>query len=185
MSVDTCFYAVSKINSELAEPLERDKLSDDYEYVDQEKASDWMKEIGQLRTLRYTYVNEFALCEKLYGKKPKSISFPASEGIAHECRDENGDLIGVLTLEIRNENTETGEIKAYVFRAEKLTCIDNSRWLEAKEGIVTYEYMMELVKKCVDECEWGYPSSYHEALPELLKIAYAIENGTMVWCRNI
>ena len=54
MSVDTCFYAVSKISSELAEPLERDKLGDDCEYVDQEKASDWMKEIGQLRTLRYT-----------------------------------------------------------------------------------------------------------------------------------
>ena len=99
--MDIAFYEVLEIEEKLPEIINIDEtpLDDSFVTVSVEYAADWQKKIGQKCLIRYKTVNDYAVCEKLFGKRPASISFGYLFG-ERKCYDQNEEWIGTLTSEM-------------------------------------------------------------------------------------
>ena len=99
--MDIAFYEVLGIEEKLPEIINIDEtpLDDSFVTVSVEYAADWQKKIGQKCLIRYKTVNDYAVCEKLFGKRPASISFGYLFG-ERKCYDQNEEWIGTLTSEM-------------------------------------------------------------------------------------
>ena len=77
MSHNLVFYKVSRVAEELPDIINTDNTELPYYDVRTEHAADWEKEIGTVRTIEYSIVDQYAASEKLFGKRPQSIgTFP-------------------------------------------------------------------------------------------------------------
>lgn len=183
--MDIAFYEVLGIEEKLPEIIEIDKspLDDSYFSVSEEDAADWQKKIGQKCLIRYKAVDDYAVCEKLFGKRPSSIFFcyPFEN---RTCYDQNGEWIGTLTSEMLDSFRNYVEKPSYIYQRKTISssyCWGSYNTLH--KDIVAYDDLIQAAKEFIDEYgDMEYQCGYVETLLAIMKAAFFARDFGPVFC---
>ena len=118
--MDIYFYEVKRVEETLPEKINIDKtpLDDPYEYVPEDEAEDWQKNIGQKCTIQYETVNSYDVCKKLTGKEPSRMFFSSPWG-DRECYDKDGNYFATITEEMLERFRYIKEVPSYVMEYDE------------------------------------------------------------------
>ncbi len=183
--MDIAFFEVSRIEEKLPEIINIDEtpLDDSYYYVSEEDADDWQKKIGQKCLIRYKTVNDFEVCEKLFGKRPTSISFGYPFD-GRKCYDQNGEWIGTLTSEMLDPFRYYVEKPSYIYQQiiiSRSYCWGSYNTL--RKDIVTYDDLIQAAKEFMDEYgDEEYQCGYVELLLAIMKAAFFARDFGPIFC---
>jgi hypothetical protein len=183
--MEIAFYEVLRIEDKLPEIIDIDKtpLDDSYFSVSEEDAADWQKKIGQKCLIRYKAVDNYAVCEKLFGKRPSSIVFGYPFD-GRTCYDQNGELIGTLTSEMLDPFRYYVEKPSYIFQQKFISgsyCWGSYNTLQ--KDIVTYDDLIQAAKEFMDKYgDVEYQCGFVETLLAIMKAAFFARDFGPVFC---
>ena len=183
--MDIAFYEVLGIEEKLPEIINIDEtpLDDSYVTVSEKDVADWQKKIGQKCVIRYTAVNDYAVCEKLFGKRPSFIvhGYPNGE---RKCYDQDGERIGTLTSEMVDPFRYYVEEPSYVYQQKIISssyCQGSYKTLQ--KDIVTYDDLIQVAKEFMDNYgDVEYQYGYVELLLAIMKAAFFARDFGPVFC---
>ncbi len=183
--MDIAFYEVLRIEEKLPEIINIDEtpLNDSFVTVSVEYAADWQKKIGQKCLIRYKTVNDYAVCEKLFGKRPASISFGYLFG-ERKCYDQNEEWIGTLTSEMLDSFRYYVEKPSYIYQQKVISrsyCWGSYNTL--RKEIVTYDDLIQAAKEFMEKYgDEEYQCGYVETLLAIMKAAFFARDFGPVFC---
>ena len=180
--MDITFYQVIRIEEKLPEIINTDEtpLDSSYFTVPEKAATDWQKRIGQRCLIRFKTVNFFEACERIFGRKPSSISscFPTEEW---DCYDQNGNYFATLTPALLDPFRYYAEIPSYVYIQNLISssyCWSSSNKLS--DGIVTFDDLIQAAKDFIEE--YGEAAYEMEMLHAIMKAAFHARDNGPVYC---
>ena len=177
------FYSIAKPKEELPEVVNLDAYDDDtnqfpYEYTEVERAEDWMRQYGVLRTVRSTTVDVFDAAEKIFGVRPVSASYHWRDE-SETFYDKNHNEIGTLTKAQFDRYRYVKETQAYIYEKTSLCDAQGFYGENEIEGIVDHDTLVKYAEKIAAE-ESEYYSYEGEKVWVLMKAAAAISDGGVV-----
>ena len=193
MSHSLYFYKVSKIQEPLPEIINKDDGEPEYYYVNTDRAVDWEKELGQLRTIEYTTVDSFAVGEKLFGTRPDSMSYSQNYFLDAdgpwawvEMHFPDGSSKKVLRSEI-DKYRYTKQDQVYFYRRDDISRIEYGNVVDSEayeDKLLSKEELLTMAKAFMDEHpdDYEYSSDYSAPLFAIMKAYFSVDDGDLVVC---
>lgn len=178
MSRSAYLYRVSAIKEDLPESIDLDDVVFDHYHVEDDRAMDWEKNIGQKRRVFYQTVDVFDVCKKLYQVRPFCVSYILDNVV---FKDKYNKVIGEITRDDLATYYYTNEDMAYLYDREQISVVENIYFLNIKSGLLSEDKLFELLQSCVDQ-EPDYGFVCLNALLALLKAYFIVRDGGMVCC---
>lgn len=180
--MDIAFYQVNRIEEKLPEIINTDEtpLADSYFSVPEKEAADWQKRIGQRCLIRYKTVNHYEACERIFGRKPSSLSY-CFHSEEWKCYDQNGNYIGTLTPALLDPFRYYENIPSYVYI--QILISSSYCWLSSNtlsDGIVTFDDLIQAAKYFIDE--YGDDGYELEMLHAIMNAAFHARDNGPVYC---
>ncbi|MBQ6520171.1 MAG: hypothetical protein IJI14_15765 [Anaerolineaceae bacterium] len=180
------FYEIRRVEEKLPEIINIDEtpLDDSYEYISEDEAEDWQKNIGQKCTIQYLTVNTHDVCIKLTGKEPSHMAYGAPwEGV--KCYDKAGNLIVTISDEIFERFRFIKEVPSFIYCKEIISSVCQGTRIHAlADGFLTYDDLILAARECVDEIydpEWDHSGT--QTLYVIMKAAFYAKDKGSVFCK--
>ena len=183
--MDIYFYEVKRVEETLPEKINIDKtpLDDPYEYVPEDEAEDWQKNIGQKCTIQYETVNSYDVCKKLTGKEPSRMFFSSPWG-DRECYDKDGNYFATITEEMLERFRYIKEVPSLVYCKRIISSVcQGTRIHSLMDGFLTYDDLIRAARECVDEIydpEWDHIGT--QTLYVIMEAAFYAKDNGIVYC---
>ena len=180
---DLYFYKIAKPTERLPDVVDLDTYDHEtnpfpYEYTEAEKAEDWMRQHGILRTVRYTTVNTFEAAEKILGIRPVSATYHWQDG-SETFYDETNNKIGTITKQQLDQHRFVKEVQAYIYE-KTVICSAQVFYTDPEiSGIADHDALVRLAEKIAQE-EEEYYDFEGEKVWALMKAAAAVSDGAVI-----
>ena len=196
MSHSLVFYKVSRVTEDLPEIINTDNTEFPYYYVRTEKAAEWEKEIGAIRTIEYSTVDQFAACEKLFGMKPQSIGTspeyylrPDSPWAELELSFPDGEKRYVHRTEMEKFRKNV-QYMACVYIREEIARIETGYKVESEayeDKPLSEQDILEIAKQYLnDYCDEGGGYAYEpDPMVVIMKAYFSAVDGYCIVCESV
>ena len=196
MSHELVFYKVSRVTEDLPTIINTDDVEFPYFNVRTEEAADWEKEIGIIRTMEYSTVDQFAACEKLFGKKPQSIRVPADYYLHPngpwaelDLSFPDGERKSVHRREMEKFRTNV-QYQAYVYRRDEIARVETGYKVESEgyeERPLSEKDLLEMARQYLNEYGNDYGGYTYEPDPMvmIMKSFFAVADGDCIVCDSV
>ena len=196
MSHELVFYKIYRITEDLPEVINTDNTEFPYYNVRTEEAADWEKEIGIIRTLEYSTVDQFAVCEKLFGKKPQSIRVPAdyylqpdSPWARLDLNFPDGERKFVHRREMEKFRANV-QYQAYVYCREELARVESGYKVESDEyenKPLSEQDILDMARQYLNDNGDYYGGYAYEPDPMviIMKAYFAVVDGDCIVCESV
>lgn len=195
MSHNLAFYKVSAVTEEVPDIINTDVTNFPYYDVPIEKAAEWEKEIGILRTIEYSSVDQFDVGEKLFGKRPQSITvspyYYDSDGPwAHiEMYFQDGEKKRVSRSEMEKYRTNK-QYRAYVYCRDEIALVEAGYKVESEgyeERPLSEKDLLEMARQYLNDYgnDCGGYSYEPDPMVVIMKVYFAVADGDCIVCDSI
>ena len=178
---------VSKIKEDLPEIVDLDNYDYDenrfpYDYIcpsdykNGEKIPEWIEKVATRRTIRYTDVDLWAACEKIFGKRPGSARY-CFDG-RRIMFDSDGNKLGEITPEMLKPHEFIAEKEALIYARDHIGSAPVYN-IEIKEGEVDYDTLVKWAEESI-RAEDEYYSYIGEQVWLFMKAAVAAKDGNII-----
>lgn len=179
VSKDITFYKVKPIDHIIDCKIAPDSpiISDSkYRIVDYDRASDWMKKIGQ-RAIIQTVARDYKkACMDYFHSAYDSIHFGWNEYDFFL----KGERLGSIRCPDLDAYEYIEEYEAVIFEQELIIAPDESYCLyNMEDRLYTCDELRKIAKDLESEDVYANP---YEALYALLKCAFLAQDGNCIWC---
>ncbi len=195
MSHNLVFYKVSRVAEELPDIINTDNTELPYYDVRTEHAADWGKEIGTVRTIEYSIVDQYAASEKLFGKRPQSIGTfpeyylnPDSIWAQLELVFPDGEKKFVHRSEVEKFRTNR-QYQAYIYCRDEIVRVDSGYKVESEayEGKpLSEQEILKMARQYLKDYGDCYGGFAYEPDPMviIMKAYFAVVDGDCIICNS-
>ena len=195
MSHELAFYKVSRVTEDLPDIINTDDTEFPYYNVRTEEAADWEQEIGIIRTMEYSTVDQFAACEKLFGKKPQSIRVPADYYLHPDSpwaelalSFPDGERRFVHRREMEKFRTNV-QYQAYIYCRNEIARVEAGHKVDSKgyeDKPLSEQDILEMARRYLndygDDCGCAYEP---DPMVVIMKAYFAVADGDCIVCDSV
>ncbi len=193
MSHSLIFYRVSKVTEDLPDTINADCTELQYYVTNADGAADWETEIGITRTIEFSMVDQFGAGEKIFGKKPLSISSSPYYYLAPE--DPCAELVFHFS-DGESKRVPRSELEKYRVDMQHLACIycrDEIARIEYGYTVESETYegrplsekeILQMARQYLnDHGNDGYGYLYEpDPMVEIMRAYFAVVDGDCIIC---
>ena len=192
MSKSLTFYRIRRVADDLPEIINTDDVDFPYDYTMADRAEEWERSLGILRTIEYARADVDEASEELFGERPTSATYTwhyltepndeLAEVICHFGGGRHSERISRAEL---NRFIRTKRYEAYVYDSEELGYIEEDYLFDYRsfeDRVLQREDILGIAKRFMDEHGEDGGEYYAKPFYTLMSVYFKSDDGDSIVC---